>query len=400
MQVDLESPESVSDPTAYFARVREAGGDVQWSDAQRAWIILGHAQVEAGFRDSETISADRTGAFARLAASRSPAFQQVTELLSGWMNFRDPPVHTRLREPVRAAFTPRAVDRLEADVRAIVESVLDDFDGDVVDLSSAFARPIPAFVIAALMGVDAADRQRFTGWSDNLTKLVFAASPGQVDEGPVTRATEEIREFFSALIEREQNDPTGSLLTAIVQHHAGTLSQMELVGACMLLLFGGHETTTTRLTNALAILFEHPDLREWLREHPEQGESAFEEFMRVGGPARSMARKVGVNHTRCGMELKAGQSIFLAIASANHDPAVFTDPATIDLTRNPNPHMGFGWGLHYCLGANLARMEARVALDLLLHRFPDMELAKPLPKVRASAMGFGRRPIEVRLNRS
>jgi cytochrome P450 len=398
MQVDLEAPESISNPTAYFARIRQ-GGDVQWSEAQRAWIILGHAQVESGFRDSETISADRTGAFARMAASRSPAFLQVTELLSGWMNFRDPPVHTRLREPVRAAFTPRAVDRLETDVRNIVESVLDDFDEDIVDLSAAFARPIPAFVIAALMGVDGGERHRFTGWSDDLTKMVFAVSPGLVDEPRVTRATAEISEFFSALIEREQREPTGSLLTAIVQHHAGTLSPMELVGACMLLLFGGHETTTTLLTNALAILFERPDLREWLREHPEHGATAFDEFMRVAGPARSMARKVGVDHVRCGQDLRAGQSIFLAIASANHDPAVFPDPATIDLQRDPNPHMGFGWGLHYCLGANLARMEARIALDLLLNRFPRMELAKPLPTVRASAMGFGRRPIEVRLNR-
>jgi cytochrome P450 len=172
---------------------------------------------------------------------------------------------------------------------------------------------------------------------------------------------------------------------------------MELVGACTLILFGGHETTTTLLSNTLCILLERPDLVEWLRAHPEQMPLAVEEFMRVAGPARSMPRKVVREHERGGQRMQPGQNVFLAIVSANHDPAVFADPETIRLTRDPNPQLGFGWGLHFCLGANLARLEARVALNSLLQRFPKLEPAAPIPAVKASAMGFGRRPVLTRL---
>ncbi|HNO64862.1 MAG TPA: cytochrome P450, partial [Tepidiformaceae bacterium] len=226
---------------------------------------------------------------------------------------------------------------------------------------------------------------------------VFAMEPGKVDEAPVNRATAEFVSFFGRLIERERANPSGSVLSAIVHSDIGELSEMELVGACTLILFGGHETTTTLLTNAFSILLERPGLVDWLRRHPETTGTAVEEFMRVAGPARSMPRKVAKNHERGGQLLREGQNIFLAIVSANHDPAVFTDPGEIDLARDPNPHLGFGWGLHFCLGANLARLEATTALRTLLARFPRFEPAGPGADVRASAMGFGRRPVLARL---
>jgi cytochrome P450 len=187
------------------------------------------------------------------------------------------------------------------------------------------------------------------------------------------------------------------VLSAIVHSDIGQLSEMELVGACTLLLFGGHETTTTLLANTLSILLERPGLVEWLRANPESTASAVEEFMRVCGPARSMPRKVAKTHERGGQTLQAGQNIFLGIVSANHDPAVFAEPGTIDLARDPNPHLGFGWGLHFCLGANLARLEARVALRTLFERFDRFEPAAPIAPAKASAMGFGRRPVIARL---
>jgi cytochrome P450 len=221
--------------------------------------------------------------------------------------------------------------------------------------------------------------------------------PGKVEEGPVATAVAEFTTFFGDLIERERREPRSNVLSAIVHSDIGQLTPMELVGACTLILFGGHETTTTLLSNTLCILQERPDLVEWLRAHPEQMASAVEEFMRVAGPARSMPRKVIREHERGGQLLKPGQNIFLAIVSANHDPGVFPNPGTIDLTRDPNPQLGFGWGLHFCLGANLARLEARVALNALLQRFPKLEAIGPIPPIKASAMGFGRRPVLTRL---
>lgn len=396
MNLDIACEASITHPAAYFAEALR-GGPVQWSDAQRAWIALSHEAVEAGFRDSDLLSAERTGAFSRAAQGRTEAFGKAVELLSGWMNFRDDPAHTRLREPVKGAFTPRAVSALESQVQGIVEGAIDAFEGDVVDLNAALAHPVPALVIAAILGAEAEDRHRFSGWSDDIGRLVFAMEPGKIAEEPVNRAVAEFVRFFSSLIEQERANPSGSVLASIVHSEIGQLSEMELVGACTLLLFGGHETTTTLLANTLSILLERPDLVEWLRAHPESTASAVEEFMRVCGPARSMPRKVAKAHTRGGQELQAGQNIFLAIVSANHDPAVFDDPGSIDLARDPNPHLGFGWGPHFCLGANLARLEARVALRTLFERFDRFEPVGPVAPPKASAMGFGRRPVMVRL---
>ena len=185
-QVDLDSLESLRDPTAYFAAARRHG-DVQWSSVHGAWMALSHAEVDSAFRDTSTLSSDRVATFQRAAAGRSAAFQQVTELLSGWMNFRDPPAHTRLREPVRAAFTPRAISALEADVRDVVDGVVDSLDRDDVDLSHDFARPVPALVIGAILGVDPKDRRRFFGWSHDLGQLVFSMTPSAAPEETVAR---------------------------------------------------------------------------------------------------------------------------------------------------------------------------------------------------------------------
>src|SRR5262245_14035845 len=398
MDVDLGAAESIRAPAVYFGAARARGGAVQWSGVQRAWVVLSHAEVEAAFRDDARLSADRSETFARAASSHSPAFALVVELLRGWMNFRDDPAHLRLREPVRAAFTPRAVSALEGEIRAIVDHAIDGFPGEVVDLQEAFARPIPARVIAALLGAAPADSERFLDWSDQIARIVFSLTPGAVAEAPVLRATEQFVAFFSDRIERERRAPSGNLLSAIVHSEVGKLDPIELVGACTLLLFGGHETTTTLLNNTLAILLARPELQAWLRAHQEADASAIDEFMRSVGPARTMARMVRVPHERGGARLVAGQTVLLSIAAANHDEAVFSAPAELDLARSPNPHLGFGWGPHFCLGANLARLEARIALRALLERFRELSPAAAVPPPSGDAMGFGRRMLLARLH--
>ena len=396
--IDLECRDSVDDPAGYFARAREAGGDVQWSDRHRAWLVLSHAGVEAGFKDWEHLSSDKVASFERVASRRSEAFRTVVELLSGWMNFRDPPEHDRLREPVRRAFTPRALERLEQDVENVVAQALDAFPPGGADLTGDYARIVPALVIAAMLGVEPEERHRFQRWSDDLAHLVFSMNPAEeTDEQAILWSTGEFSEFFGERIARERSSPSGSLLTTIVQQSSEELSALELVGACTLLLFGGHETTTILMSNAFATLLLRPDLQEWLREHPEADTSAVDEFARIGGPARALPRKVSVGHQRGGRELKPGQNVYLCVAAANHDAAVFHDAGSIDLQRTPNPHLGFGWGIHYCLGATLARIEVRIAIRRLLERYRQIEPAEPVPEVRASSMGFGRRPLRARL---
>jgi cytochrome P450 len=247
-------------------------------------------------------------------------------------------------------------------------------------------------VIAALLGVEADERHRFQSWSDELAAIVFSTNAGSVAGESAVHAAEEFTNFFGALVARERAAPTGGIITAISQIDDSDLGDAELVGLCTLLLFAGHETTTALLGNAIAILCEAPDLRERLRGDPAQWPSAVEEFMRVQGPARTMVRKVAVDHEREGVSLRARDNVFVSIAAANHDPAVFAEPATLDLARDPNPHLGFGWGLHHCLGASLARMEARIALSRLVERF-DLRATTPVPPLSGNLLGFGRRPL-------
>jgi cytochrome P450 len=298
---------------------------------------------------------------------------------------------------VRAAFTPRRVAALEKDVREIVNRAIEEFPSDSVELHEAFARPVPARVIASLLGAAQSDSASFQRWSDDLAQIVFSLAPRQVDEAPLVAATREFAGFFARLVQREREDPSGNLLSALVHSEVGGLDTLELVGACTLLLFGGHETTTSLLDQSLALFLERPELADELRAHPERWDTAIDELMRAVGPARAMARKVAVAHERGGQSLAVGDTVFLAIVAANHDAAVFATPERVDLSRAPNPHLGFGWGPHFCLGANLARLEARVALQTLLERFPRLRPAGPIPPLRGSTMGFARRLLHVRL---
>jgi len=386
----------LSDPARYWADVR-VGGDVQWSDAHRGWLVLSHAEAGAAFRDGQHLSADRTGALARAAAAQPEAFARTVELLSGWMIFRDPPVHTRLRDPVRVAFTPRRMAQLTHYVKGVVDELLDPaLQAGRLDARPELAGPLPGLVIAELLGVPRSQRDEFTSWSDALAEIVFSVRPRTVDPAPVTEATDHFIAFFSDLIDHYRRQPADNLLTALVQG-TGDLSEIELVGACTLLLFAGHETTTNLLTTAIGHLVEEPADRCRLRDDPGLGERAVDELLRTMGPAATMVRKVAVDHERGGRQLRQRDTVFISIAAANHDPGVFVDPGRIDLGRDPNPHLGFGWGLHHCLGAALARLESRIALTTLVQRSPDLRPGATVSLLHGDVMGRARPVVEVLL---
>lgn len=392
--IDLESQDSIRRPAEYFGRAR-SDGPVQWSDAHRAWVVIDHHEVADAFRDSDRLSADRVGPLERVANERPEAFRQVLELLRGWMVFRDPPQHTRLRAPVRNAFTPRRVEDLTGLVSGVVDDVLKTLPDGQFEIRRDFAGPLPALVIAAVLGVNGDDREHFQRWSDDLATVVFSTTPSTVPSDTAIRATEEFSRFFGELIEAERRAPTGSLLSHLINEAADELSALELVGACTLLLFAGHETTTSLLTNAMGLLLERPDLMTWLRDHPEADGTAVEEFLRVLGPTRTMFRKAAVDHERGGRQVSRGESIALAMCAANHDVRVFDEPERIDLTRDPNQHLTFGWGLHHCVGAHLARLEARLALRALLDRFDRIVAVGPVPPMTGTVLGYAREPVVV-----
>ncbi|MEL6982290.1 MAG: cytochrome P450 [Actinomycetota bacterium] len=395
--LDLTTFELNQHPAA-FAREALASGPVQWSDRHRAWLVLSHAAVSEGFRD-QRLSADRIEPLQRLAVERPSEFGQAVELLSGWMIFRDPPAHTHLRDPVRRAVTPRVVEGIRP---AVVEMVDDLIEGlptsGSFDFRAEVAEPLPAQVIAALLGVPAAERHRFKAWSDGLAEIVFSVRPGAIDAGSVSAAVEEFTQFFGELIDHRRRHPGDDLVSAMVRGGADTLTAMELVGACTLLLFAGHETTTNMLVTSVHMLDAEPEQRQRLLDDPTVEATAVDELLRAGGPAKTMVRRVGPDAFEFnGAPFEPGQKVFLVILSANHDPTVFEQPERLDLGRDPNPHLGFGWGLHHCLGAPLARLELLIALRALYRARPELRPADPDRSWSGNELGrgIGRLPVLV-----
>ncbi len=209
-------------------------------------------------------------------------------------------------------------------------------------------------------------------------------------------AAGEFSDFFQELIDRERSDPSGTLMTLLVEGAGDELSDLELVGACTLILFAGHETTTSLLMNTMGLLASQPDLIDRLRVN--DTELALEEFLRALGPTRSMYRKVAVQHERGGQTFEVGDNVLLCVAAANHDPDVFVDPGQLMFDRDPNPHLTFGWGLHHCLGAHLARLEARLALDALLAKYQTFEALGPVPPIEGTVISSIQQPIKLRLS--
>lgn len=376
---DLLAPEAVADPHGFFRRLREHL-PVHWSERHKAWIVTSHAELAVALRDPR-LSTARMDAFeSRLSATRREALAPAIELLRGWMLFHDPPAHTRLRAPVARAFTPRRVEKLRAKIEAVTAELLDDLaragGGDLVE---AFAHPLPAIVIAELFGVPRADREKIRQWSAKFGVVVFGATERADYERVASEAGLEFRDYIRWLIaERKRegaarDDLLGALLADCEE--PGGLREAEIAGACSLLLFAGHDTTASLIGSGTLALLRDPEQRAALPDEPEAAATAVEELLRFEGPAKIMMRRALVTHDRAGRTIAAGDAVFLAIPAANRDPAVFARPDALDLERTPNPHLAFGDGIHFCLGAPLARLEAHIALTRLFARFPRLALA-------------------------
>jgi cytochrome P450 len=377
--IDLLSDDAVRHAPAFLDRVRETG-PVTWSQRHKAWLISGHPELDEAFRDRR-LSTERMDEFrARLSDRRAEALSAAIDLLDGWMLFHEPPTHTRLRAPLNRSFTPRAVASLTERVDRLVGRLLDDIAASPageVDIADAFAHPLPASVIAELFGVPADDREWLASWSAKFGAVVFGAV-GRDDYEIVAReAGEELGLRLGPLLDRYRSQPEDNLLSLLLatEGRDDGLSTIELLGACSLLLFAGHDTTSSFLGSAVLSLLDDPDAADAIRNETVPLEPAIEELLRLDAPAKAMMRTVAEDHERAGQHLEKGQAVFMVIIGANRDPRVFDDPARLHLDRSPNPHLTFGLGHHFCLGAALARLEARMALPALLRRFPQLALA-------------------------
>jgi cytochrome P450 len=292
----------------------------------------------------------------------------------------DPPVQTRLRRLVSRDFTPRRIIQLEPRIREIASGLIESAarNGEF-DVMRDLANPLPVMVIAELLGVPPDRYQQFKRWSD---KVIEADNtpPGMPMPEDIKHAAAELNEYFASEIERRRKNPGPDLVSALVAHHeadAETLSAGELLAFAVLLLLAGNETTTNLIGNGMLALGRHPSAMAALRANQSALKPAIEEMLRYDGPVQSTFRTTTRACEVGGTRLDAGVGVFVIVAAADRDPAQFPDPERFDITRTPNDHLAFGEGIHFCIGAPLARLEAAIAFETALKRFPNLKLKNP-----------------------
>ena len=372
---DLASPQFKANPFGFYARLRATAPVYRAAlpGKQSAWLITRYADVVATLKD-ERLAKDPLNALSEEQRANQPWIPAFLKPLSRNMLDLDGADHARLRALVHKAFTPRLIERL----RDRVQTLADDLLGAATrtgqfDLIRDYALPLPITIISDLLGVPQADRQQFGRWS----RRIVAVTSSPLDLPVALPALWQFMRFVRRLCAIRRADPQDDLLSALLRaEEAGdTLSEDELLAMVILILIAGHETTVNLIGNGTLALLENPDQLALLRENPTLSKSAIEELLRFTSPVEMATQRYAREPlTIAGTTIPRGEQVLAVIASANRDEHQFTQPGLLDLTREPNRHLAFGQGIHYCLGAPLARMEGQIAINTLLRHAPDLRL--------------------------
>ncbi|MFC8125513.1 cytochrome P450 [Streptomyces sp. NPDC057302] len=359
------------------------------TDGRPAWLVTRFDDVRAGLADP-LLSLDKT--HAREGNYRGLSLPPALD--ANLLNM-DPPDHTRLRRLVGKAFTQRRVEQLRAPIRATADQLLDVLGADgTTDLITVYAAPLPITVICDLLGVPASHRRDFRSW----TTALIAPDPARPHEAK--EAIVAMLGFFTELMAHKRREPADDLLCdliAVRDTEGDRLTEDELMSLAFLILFAGYENTVQLIGNAILALLQHPDQMMLLRQNPSRIPAAVEEFARFEGPALLAIRRFAIEDVTIGdVRIPAGETVLLSLSAANRDPDRFPDPGRLDLGRDAGGHLALGHGIHYCLGAPLARAETEIALTALLERFADLELTGNEPRWRPSLRARGLLELPVR----
>lgn len=362
------------------------------------WILTRYEDVQSVLRDSH-FSVER---------EKSDLAQQYRDVIPMQligetgplrsMLLMDPPNHTRVRGLVSKAFTPSRVAELEPRIRTIIDGLLSD-PGDEMDIIADFAVPLPAIVIAELLGVPPEDHPRFKAWSSELISLIGGEGGPEVNFARAQTAIDALMEYLGEIVAKRRREPGDDLISAMLhaQQERDALTDAELLATSNLLLIAGHETTTNLIGNGMLALLRNPDQLERLRADPSLMPSAVEELLRYDSPVQATLRVARKDVEIGDHTISKGAVVVCVIGSANRDPAVFEQPDRLDLGRADNRHLSLGFGVHFCLGAPLARLEGQLALSALIDRFPDMNLAEQDVEFRKHPILRGVTSLPVRI---
>ena len=388
-EYDVSTPEVAADPHGFLHRVR-AESPLAWLPQLDAHLLTRYADVNSALRDKRMDSANMARALQHLTPAEQEELAPVTRSIEMWMGHTVPAHHVRFQQLLKRYFTPATVDRLRPRVREFTHELLDAVapKGEM-DVVRDLAYPLPANVIAELLGMPVSDREQLQAWSRDILPIFGNGDLQQLRQAQ--RSMLEMHDYLRVLAAERRRAPREDVLSTFVAAEAeGILTEDEAVANCVLLLFAGHETTANLIANGLVLLFENPDQLARLRADPGLTPLAVEEMLRCDGPAGVIGRVTCEPVEVAGHTLPAGRHVYLALMAANRDPGVFPDPDTFDITRERNRHLGFGMGTYYCLGAALARMETDECLRILLERCPDLRPAYRVPDRLPSAL-FGHR---------
>jgi cytochrome P450 len=352
---------------------------VHWSADLRGWVLTRYADVKSALEDEETYSASRMKPFFEsLRHEQAAKVETLRRYISLWLVFRGPPDHPRLRQVLRAPLAHKAMTGLREKVGALVDELIDGLiSKGSANLIEEFALRLPGFVVLDMLGASRADIDALTHDSNEL-QLFLGQAQGSHDRYERAEAgVRHMRDYFAALAASKRAAPADDLTTLLVDSAGnGTLSEDEMLAFCILLFFGGQETTANLIGNGLISLLRHPAELQKLREQPRLARTAIAECLRFNGPIGAVVRVVGRDHALGGKTIRAGARVFAMVSAANRDPDVFADPDRFDIERRVNPHLTFGQGKHFCLGAPLAVLEAEIALVRLVTRLEGLKLAR------------------------
>lgn len=374
--IDLYSPDFRRNPFPIYAQIRE-NTPVLHDPRSGSWMILDYEGVKQVLADHERFSSSMTN-----AGRGNP----------DWFIFMDPPRQPRLRGLITRAFTPRALTELEPRIRELSRSLLDKVAGRrTMDLVADYATPLPMMVIAGMIGIPSEDWTQFRRWSDAMLKLSHTLSAGAQAEAAVAeyRTTKaEMHPYFAAIIQQRLAVPQDDLLTRLLaaEFEGERLTESEILGFIELLLIAGQETTSNLIANSILSFGEFPEQRARLLNSPQLLGAAIEEVLRYRSPVQWAFRATTCDVEVHGQTIPKGTLVLPIVGSANRDPRQFSKPDTFDIERNPNAHVAFGHGIHFCIGATLSRLEARIALPDLFERLGEFELDSSEPWTPRSAL--------------